>query len=915
MPPKIPTHVPPINPLKNRHQIKNPPAIKNRQSTPARKPRPKVCPNKQCNSPNIDDGICTDCGYILDDSNIVAEVQFGETANGAAMVQGTYIGADQGGAASMGIGGRGDGQNNRQQTLANGKALMVQLMHQLNLNQPVIDAGHQIFKLAANANFIQGRRADMVAVVCLYSACRKSRPCRVMLIDFADKVNINVFKLGATFKALHKAIPIAADGIVPVLPEDLIHRFAQKLEFDDLCDKVAEDAIRMVKRMSLDWMVMGRRPSGVCGACLILAARMNNFRRTITEVVYIVKVTTNTIQKRLEEFKLTPSSALTVEDFLHNEFLESAHDPPSFYEKTEEFQKTKKRRKRKGHEALDNEDGSSSENGSPNKRQKTATPGPDQHIELRRDADGFAIPPIPNQANNTPAVVNDPESNIDPSLRSILSQTNSSSPPPAQSADTAPSRTSPGISDQLNTPPSTQSAEPLLSSTSSNDTSVQSNITPPPSQTESGQPVVGGEVPDVPDDVLDDQTETTFEKLVAAFGDGDEDSDEDEEVVQANPRSGKRGPDHRPIRVDPRWASVEEELEQEIDEVINDPNTIEHAERYAIAKQRAAVHMIAAAKNNPQKEVSMDVHIGEDEFKDDPEVMYCLLSAADSAVREQVWVNNNKAWLRKQQLREWERKAAENGPPKAKRNRKKKPRMGENQTSAANSPAEATQEALQRHTYSKKINYDAIQGLFDTSGFLGGGLGSAATSRVTSQAGSELGSDAGSRASSVAPSTAGGDDSEIDTDPLSLFPIPKYLQPGKRYRNPNPKRQASRSASRASPAPRTLLPRPSAEPESSRSSPAPAPEEEEEEDMDEDSFDYVSTAKAAPARQEEVVDDWKAALKAPKGDVVSPDADDDAYEDEDNYDMGDIEPGGLGDFDDEEEPGGFDVDEDMADYQ
>jgi len=91
--------------------------------------------------------------------------------------------------------------------------------------------------------------------------------------------------------------------------------------------KVAEDAIRMVQRMSMDWMVMGRRPSGVCGACLILAARMNNFRRTITEVVYIVKVTTHTIQKRLEEFKQTPSSALTVEEFLHNEFLESATIP------------------------------------------------------------------------------------------------------------------------------------------------------------------------------------------------------------------------------------------------------------------------------------------------------------------------------------------------------------------------------------------------------------------------------------------------------------------------------------------------------------------------------------------------------------------------------------------------------------
>jgi transcription factor IIIB subunit 2 len=30
----------------------------------------------------------------------------------------------------------------------------------------------------------------MVVAVCLYSACRKERPCKVMLIDFADKVQV-----------------------------------------------------------------------------------------------------------------------------------------------------------------------------------------------------------------------------------------------------------------------------------------------------------------------------------------------------------------------------------------------------------------------------------------------------------------------------------------------------------------------------------------------------------------------------------------------------------------------------------------------------------------------------------------------------------------------------------------------------
>jgi transcription factor IIIB 90 kDa subunit len=67
---------------------------------------------------------------------------------------------------------------------------MQALAGQLGVPEPTINSGVQIFKLAANNNFIQGRRMDMVAAVCLYTACRKEKPCRVMLIDFADKVQV-----------------------------------------------------------------------------------------------------------------------------------------------------------------------------------------------------------------------------------------------------------------------------------------------------------------------------------------------------------------------------------------------------------------------------------------------------------------------------------------------------------------------------------------------------------------------------------------------------------------------------------------------------------------------------------------------------------------------------------------------------
>lgn len=67
---------------------------------------------------------------------------------------------------------------------------MQALANQLGISDNVVGVGHQIFKLASMNNFIQGRRTDLVAAVCLYSACRKEKPCRVMLIDFADKSQV-----------------------------------------------------------------------------------------------------------------------------------------------------------------------------------------------------------------------------------------------------------------------------------------------------------------------------------------------------------------------------------------------------------------------------------------------------------------------------------------------------------------------------------------------------------------------------------------------------------------------------------------------------------------------------------------------------------------------------------------------------
>ena len=56
-----------------------------------------------------------------------------------------------------------------------------------------------------------------------------------------------------------------------------VMRFAHKLEFGDKTQKVSMIALRLVLRMKKDWIHFGRRPSGLCGAALLITSRLHKF--------------------------------------------------------------------------------------------------------------------------------------------------------------------------------------------------------------------------------------------------------------------------------------------------------------------------------------------------------------------------------------------------------------------------------------------------------------------------------------------------------------------------------------------------------------------------------------------------------------------------------------------------------------
>lgn len=702
----------------------------------ARASRRLQCPNKECSSPDVQNGTCHNCGAVVEENNIVSEITFGEASNGAAVVQGNYLAADQGAIRSQGggyafrrvAGGNSEG---REKTIREVKTYMQQWTHQLQISPGLVEAAVRHYKIASNNTFIQGRRIINVAAICLYSVCRKERNNRVMLIDLADIIKIDVFLLGRHYKALLSRFPELREGTRPIIMEDLIFRFASKLEFYHDTRKVAEAAARIAARMQKDNMTHGRRPAGICGAAVIMAARAHNYRRTVREVVYIAKVTMATLQERMEEFANVPSAQMTISEFINQDFLESSHDPPASYKQTKEWkEKHPSTRKRKAHSISQ---GDHSAEGSEASQSGDATNGPAASQPPTAtpastiDKDGFVVPPLPQRA-------------------------------------------------ALPTPAPTQENPEIAHERSA----IATATTGPEGQLE----YLASEYGDSePEDFEDDPSS----ELAMAAAQGVVVPGKNTKPSAKKTSASAKAAAKRKLVIDAAWEADEASLEKEVEENLNNPDMINVSEDVArgleerLAQQQAAEAAAVAATaapvpedaemedaeeeeeepepdpydkvpmgpgpgRTPKSAISDDPIVHEDEFADDPEVMYCKLGEQEAKIKEMIWANHNKDFMRQSQQKIFESKMSENGPPKQRRNRAKKPRIGEGQASPAGSAEEAAVNMMRTRGISTKLDYSRLGQVFDLSkrgpGSTYGGASSAGSrSNMPSADASEAGSD------------------------------------------------------------------------------------------------------------------------------------------------------------------------------
>ena len=286
--------------------------------------------------PNTGMLICLTCGAVIEESHIaVNSLEFDDNQNAA----GTFVDINK--PSAFYPGGRNISSQNfdpTQRNINKTYKLMERTAKALIIPDYVVKTAKTLYNMASNKKFTQGRKTDLIVGAILYLACR-IKNTEHLLIDFSEVLRINLFLIGSLYikllKLLSIYIPIKDD------PSMFMHRFCCKFNFGLKAKEVEDTAKKILQFMKRDWIITGRRPSGLCGACILISAKLHKLNIDVNTISRVVHVSSQTILNRIEEFSLTKVASMSMEEFaVFNEshFYPGA-DPPAFLKKLKDEEK------------------------------------------------------------------------------------------------------------------------------------------------------------------------------------------------------------------------------------------------------------------------------------------------------------------------------------------------------------------------------------------------------------------------------------------------------------------------------------------------------------------------------------------------------------------------------------------------
>ena len=297
--------------------------------------------------------MCLSCGIVVEESQVVNALEFDEDQKAA----GTFMDINK--PTYFYPGGRNTLSqmvDPMQRSLLKSYKLIDSVAKILTITESVVKFAKKLYTIASNKKFTKGRNTKHIVGAILYLACRYNKTSH-LLIDFSEVLRVNLFVIGTLYIKLLKKLELKVEIIDPSL---YMHRFCNKFNFGNYAKDIERTALKILQFIKRDWITTGRRPSGLCGACILISAKLHKFNIDIKILADAVHVCPQTIQNRIEEFSMTKVASMTMEQF---QIFKESHfypesDPPAFLkglmkeEKKEEMEE--KEKNQEFHEKIEN---------------------------------------------------------------------------------------------------------------------------------------------------------------------------------------------------------------------------------------------------------------------------------------------------------------------------------------------------------------------------------------------------------------------------------------------------------------------------------------------------------------------------------------------------------------------------------
>jgi len=267
------------------------PSSSTSQSRRKRRMKAEACP--ECGSEKIvvsrqaGEMMCKDCGLIIDDGLIEIATTTKNAEHPHLATAGTLV--DKGYRVKSGW-----IHSTREKNIKSGMSKIAVVASKLGLPDYVIKEARLIFKNAVERDLTIGRDKVTMAYASVYTACIIGGIPKTPL-EVVSFTSITKTKLLRSVKILRTKLNL---NLNPVDPEDLIPRFASRL---DLQGTTVTKAAEIIQKARKKGIVAGRHPETIAAAAIYLAAQQTKDKRTQRQVANTTGVLEVTIRKRSKE--------------------------------------------------------------------------------------------------------------------------------------------------------------------------------------------------------------------------------------------------------------------------------------------------------------------------------------------------------------------------------------------------------------------------------------------------------------------------------------------------------------------------------------------------------------------------------------------------------------------------------------